>query len=158
MSVGDDVQLVTFRLGGQDFACNIFQVERILRYQQPSALPKAPRFLEGVVPYGDAAVPVVDLRKRVNVDAPVKDETRIMILEGEDGKIGVVVDAVLEVLKVPADRIMPPPRIVRGLAAKYISGIVTIDDRTIVVLAAPKLLSSKERLALDKLQVETPHE
>lgn len=158
MTVGDEVQVVTFRLGDQDFAFNIFQVERILRYQQPSALPKAPRFLEGMVPYGEVSIPVIDLRKRINVEAPVRDETRIMILEGEDGKVGVVVDAVLEVLKVPAERITPPPSIVRGLAAKYISGIVTLGDRTIIVLAAPKLLSSKERLALGKLTLETAHE
>lgn len=158
MSGDDDVQLVTFRLGGRDFAFNIFQVERILRYQQASPLPKAPSFLEGMITYGDAVVPVVDLRKRVNVEAPVQEETRIMILEGEEGKIGVVVDAVVEVLKTPADRVTPPPRIVRGLAAKYISGIVSLDERAIVILAAPKLLSSKERLALEQLTVETAHE
>lgn len=155
MTVGDEVQLVTFRLGGQDFAFNIFQVERILRYQEPARLPKAPAFLEGMLRYGGNVVPVVDLRKRVSVEAPLKEETRIMILEWEDGKIGVVVDAVLEVMKVPAERISPPTKLVRGLAAEYITGIVALDERTIVVLAPGKLLSSKERLALDGLSVET---
>lgn len=158
MSAGDEVQMVTFRVGGQDFAFNIFQVERILRYQQPAPLPKAPDFLEGVVQYSDAVVPVVDLRKRVSVDAPIRDETRIIILEWEDGKIGVVVDAVLEVLKVGAEQITPPPSIVRGLAAKYINGIVTLDSRTIVVLSAPKLLSSSEKLALERLSVSAANE
>lgn len=158
MSVGDEVQVVTFRLGGQDFAFNIFQVERILRYQQPAALPKAPDFLEGMMRFGDEAVPVIDLRKRLNVAAPVREETRIMILEWEDGHIGVVVDTVLEVLKIPASDISPPPKIVRGLAAKYISGIIAHDDRTIVLLAAPALLSSKERLALEALVVEAAHD
>jgi purine-binding chemotaxis protein CheW len=154
MSARDDVQLVTLRIGGADFAFSIFQVERILRFQPPSALPKAPRFLEGMIPYAGGSVPVIDLRKRLNVDAPIRDETRIMVLEADDGKIGVVVDAVLEVLKVEAERIVPPPAIVRGLAAKYISGIVTIGERTIVVLAAPKLLSSKEQLALEQVSAE----
>lgn len=158
MSVGDEVQLVTFRLGGQDFALNIFQVERILRYQPPAALPKAPAYLEGVVSYGDAVVPVIDLRKRVDIDAPVRDETRIMILEHDTGRIGVVVDAVLEVLKVAAQRVVPPPPVVQGLAAEYISAIVSLEDRTIVVLAAGRLLSSTERLALDQLTVETAHD
>lgn len=155
MTVGDEVQLVTFRLGGQDFAFTIFQVERILRYQEPARLPKAPVFLEGMVRYGESVVPVVDLRKRVSVDAPLKEETRIMILEWEDGKIGVVVDAVLEVMKVPAERISPPTKLVRGLAAEYITGIVALEQRTIVVLSPGKLLSSKERLALDAMSVET---
>jgi purine-binding chemotaxis protein CheW len=151
MCAGDEIQLVTFRLGGQDFAVNLFHVERILRYQPPVPLPKAPDYLEGMVQYGDAAVPVVDLRKRVSVDAPVRDETRIMILELGQDRIGIVVDAVLEVLKVPADRVAAPPSIVQGLAAKYISGIVSLDGRTIVVLAATTLLSAKERLALEPL-------
>ncbi len=158
MSTGDEIQLVAFRLGGRDFAVNIFQVERILRYQEPAPLPKAPAYLEGVVQYGDAVVPLMDLRKRVGVDAPVREETRIMILELEGEKIGVVVDAVQEVLRVSADRISPPPTIVRGLAAKYISGVMADGDRTLVVLQVGKLLSSKERLALEKLEVEAAHE
>jgi len=158
MSTGDEIQLVTFRLGGRDFAVNIFQVERILRYQEPAPLPQAPDFLEGVAQYGDAVVPVVDLRKRVNVDAPVEDETRIMILELEAERIGIVVDAVLEVLKVNAERVTPPPKIVQGLAAKYISGVVSLEDRTVVVLAAGKLLSAEERVELEKVKVETAHD
>ena len=158
MSTGDEVQLVTFRVGGHDFAVNIFQVERILRYQEPAPLPKAPAYLEGVVQYGNAVVPLMDLRKRVGVDAPVREETRIMILELEGEKIGVVVDAVQEVLRVSADRISPPSTIVRGLAAKYISGVMADGERTLVVLQAGKLLSSKERLALEKLEVEAAHE
>lgn len=158
MSTGDEIQLVTFRLGGRDFAVNIFQVERILRYQEPAPLPQAPDFLEGVAQYGDAVVPVVDLRKRVNVDAPVEDETRIMILELESERIGIVVDAVLEVLKVNAERVTPPPKIVQGLAAKYISGVVSLEDRTVVVLAAGKLLSAEERVELEKVKVETAHD
>jgi purine-binding chemotaxis protein CheW len=160
MSTGDEIQLVAFRLGGRDFAVNIFQVERILRYQEPAPLPQAPDFLEGVVQYGDAVVPVVDLRKRVNVDAPVEDETRIMILELESERIGIVVDAVLEVLKVNAERVTPPPKIVQGLAAKYISGMVSQEDRTVVVLAAGKLLSSEERVELEQVnvKVKTAHD
>ncbi len=158
MSAGDEVQLVTFRLGGRDFAVNVFQVERILRYQAPTALPEAPAFLEGVVQYGETVVPIVDLRKRVETEAPVRDDTRIMILEWDGGRIGVVVDAVLEVMKVSAARITPPPPIVQGLAAEYITGIAVLDERTVVVLAVGKLLSSNERVALDQLMVEAAHE
>jgi len=72
---GDDVQLVTFKVGGEDFAFNIFQVERILRYEAPAPLPKAPEFLEGVLQYEGAAVPLVDLRKRLGTPSPLR-ETR----------------------------------------------------------------------------------
>lgn len=154
MTAGDEVQLVTFRLGRQEFAFGIFHVERVLRYQPPDPLPSAPTFLEGILAYGDGVVPVVDLRKRIGLPAPVGDETRIVILDVDQGRAGAVVDAVLEVLRVPAERVTPPAPMVRGLAADYLSGIVRLGERTILVLTAPKLLSSTERLALDQFMAE----
>lgn len=149
---GDDIQLVTFRVGGQDFAFNIFQVERILRYEAPAPLPKAPAFLEGVLRYQGAAIPVVDLRKRLSAEAPIREDTRTVILEFEGGKIGVIVDTVMEVLQLAAQAVTPPPGIVRGLAAEYIAGLVVQDGRTIVVLNTNKLLSSKEKVELQAVQ------
>lgn len=150
MTDGDDVQLVTFRVGGQEFAFNIFQVERILRYEAPAPLPKAPDFLEGVIRYEAAALPVVDLRKRLSVPAPLREDTRIAVLEWEGVKIGVVVDAVTEVLQVTAREISAPPPIVRGMAAEYITGLVVRGERTVVVLNPGKLFSSKEKIALER--------
>lgn len=151
----DEVQLVTFRLGGGEFAFNIFQVERVLRHQVPERLPQAPAFLEGVLAYGDGVVPVVDLRKRVNIPAPVAEETRIVVVELEQGRVGVVVDAVKEVLRVSAEQVAAPPPLVKGLAASYISGVVRLEQRTVIVLAPAKLLTTKERVALKDLLVET---
>ncbi|MGH7607990.1 MAG: chemotaxis protein CheW [Gemmatimonadales bacterium] len=147
-TTGDDVQLVAFTVGGQEFAFNIFQVERILRYEAPAPLPKAPEFLEGVLRYQDAAVPLVDLRKRLGAAAPLRDDTRTVVLEFEGGKIGVIVDAVTEVMQVPAAAVTAPPGIVKGLAAEYIAGVVVRNGRTIIVLNTNKLLSSQEKLAL----------
>jgi purine-binding chemotaxis protein CheW len=145
---GDDVQLVAFKLGGQEFAFNIFQVERILRYEAPAPLPKAPDFLEGVLQYQGGAVPLVDLRKRLGAEAPLREDTRTVILEFEGGKIGMIVDAVTEVMQVTAQTVTAPPGIVKGLAAEYISGLVVKNGRTIIVLNTNKLLSSKEKMAL----------
>ena len=158
MTTGDEVQLVLFRVGAQVFGLNIFQVERILRYQEPTPLPRTPDFLEGMLAYADTSIPLVDLRKRLSAAAPVRDDTRIMVLEWEQGRIGIVVDAVLEVRKVPADRITPPPPLVKGLAAEFISGVVSLDHRTVVVLAAGRLLASNERVVLEELMVEADHE
>lgn len=149
MSTGDDIQLVTFRVAGQEFAFNIFQVERILRHETPAPLPKAPDFLEGILRYQDVAVPVIDLRKRFSVAAPLREETRTVVLEWDGGRIAVVVDAVMEVLQVAASEITPPPKVVKGLAAAYIAGLVVKDGRTIIVLNTGHLLDAKERLALE---------
>jgi purine-binding chemotaxis protein CheW len=146
---GDDIQLVTFRVGGQDFAFNIFQVERILRYEAPAPLPKAPEFLEGVLRYQGGAVPLIDLRKRLGAPAPLKDDTRTVILEWDGAKIGAIVDTVTEVLQVQATEVTAPPAIVKGLAAEYITGLIVKEKRTIIVLNTNKLLASKEKLQVD---------
>jgi purine-binding chemotaxis protein CheW len=151
MNTGDDIQVVTFRVGRQEFAFDILQVERILRYSVPSPLPKAAQFLEGVMPYGDGAIPVIDLRKRFDLEAPIKEETRLMVLELEIQRVAVLVDEVNEVLRVDSTTIAAPGRVVSGLAAEYISGIISRPGRTIIILNARKLLSSNERLALSEL-------
>ena len=151
MNSGDDIQVVTFRVGRQEFAFDILQVERILRYSAPSPLPRAPEFLEGVMQYGDGAVPVLDLRKRFELDAAIREETRLMVLELETQRVAVLVDEVREVMRVDTTTITAPGPVVSGLAAAYISGIITRPGRTIIILNARKLLSATERLELDKL-------
>ena len=148
MATEDDIQLVAFRVGPQEFALDILQVERILRYERPAPLPKAPAFLEGVVRYDGGAVAVVDLRKRLELADPVLEETRLMVLNLEDQRVAVVVDEVLEVLRVDSTTITPPPPVVRGLAAAYIAGIIARGNRTIVLLHVGRLLTATERLAL----------
>jgi purine-binding chemotaxis protein CheW len=87
----------------------------------------------------------------------VRDETRIIVLEIDQSRIGMAVDQVLEVRKVQADQISMPPELIKGMAAEFINGIVTIGGRTVVVLAVMRLLSSDEQVALAALTVEAGH-
>ena len=151
MNTADDIQVVTFLVGSQEFAFDILQIERILRYEPPARLPQSPGFLEGMVQYGGGAVPVVDLRKRFELEAAIREETRLMILDLGDQRVGVVVDEVREVLRVDSRTISAPGPMVRGLAAAYISGVVARPARTIIILNARKLLSSTERLTLSEM-------
>lgn len=148
MATEDEIQVVAFRVGPQEFAVDILQVERILRYERPAPLPKAPAFLEGIVRYEGGAVPVVDLRKRLELADPVREETRLVVLNLEDQRVAVVVDEVLEVVRVDSTTITPPPPVVRGLAAPYIAGIIAWGPRTIVLLNVARLLTATERMAL----------
>jgi purine-binding chemotaxis protein CheW len=148
---GDDVQLVAFRTGTQEFAFDILQVERILRWQQPAALPGAPGFLEGMVRYDGSALPVVDLRKRLGLPARVDDDTRIVVITMGGEGVGVIVDEVREVMRVDAGVISAPPAMVRGLAAEFISGIATVGERVLLLLNARRLFNSTERVELERL-------
>jgi purine-binding chemotaxis protein CheW len=144
----DEIQVVAFRTGPQEFALDILQVERILRWEAATPLPKSPGFLEGVISFEGDAVPVVDLRKRLELPALLLAETRMMVLGFADQRIAIVVDEVREVMRVDSTTICAPPPMVRGLAAPYIAGIITRGSRTIVMLQALRLLSATERLQL----------
>jgi purine-binding chemotaxis protein CheW len=91
---------------------------------------------------------VVDLRKRFELDAPIREETRVMVLDLGDQRVAVMVDEVREVLRVDSTTIVAPGPMVSGLAATYIAGIVSRPGRTIIILNARKLLTSTERLSL----------
>jgi purine-binding chemotaxis protein CheW len=91
---------------------------------------------------------VVDLRKRFDLDAPIREETRLMVVDLGDQRVGVLVDEVREVIRVDSTTITAPGPMVSGLAASYIAGIITRPGRTIIILNARKLLSSSERNAL----------
>jgi len=143
------VQLVTFRIGSEEFGLDVFQVHEILRYQEPTAMPKAPAFVEGVLDVRGALVPVVDLRKRFEVhDLRYDDDTRIVLVDFQGERLGLVVDEVSEVMRVAETAVSPPPQYVKGLAAEFIRGIVRMEGRLVVLLDLDRILSSQERMQL----------
>ena len=154
-------KLVTFRLGDDLFAADIFAVERVLRYQAPRVLPDVPPWIEGVIEYQTRVVPVLNLRRRFELPAiPVTGETRIVVLNARGEWIGIVVDSVLEVSSIESGQMSTPPAFFRGLAGEYLKGIVRRKDageRLVIVLDVEQLLSTAERIALELDRVrDTP--
>ena len=148
-------KLVTFRLGDDHFAADIFSVERVLRYTAPTAVPDMPEYIEGVIDYQGRVVPIVNLRRRFEMDdLEVRNETRILILHSDGEWIGVVVDAVTAVTPFDPASVAPPPRLFRGLSCEYLRGIVRMSERLVIFLDVERLLSSSERIALDRAGTE----
>ena len=143
------VQLVTFKVGGEEFGLDVFQVHEILRFTEPTPMPKAPAFVEGVLDVRGTLVPVVDLRKRFEVhELRYDDDTRIVLVDFQGERLGLVVDEVSEVMRVPETAVSPPPQYVKGLAAEFIRGIVRMENRLVVLLDLERILSSQERMQL----------
>jgi purine-binding chemotaxis protein CheW len=144
-------KLVTFRLGDDLFAADIFSVERVLRYEAPTSVPDMPDYIEGVIDYQQRVVPIVNLRLRFELPKiEVRSETRILILHGGGEWIGVVVDAVTAVTSFDPASVAQPPKIFRGLAGEYLKGIVRMGEKLVILLDVEKLLSSTERIALER--------
>lgn len=143
------VQIVTFRVGGEEFGLDVFQVHEILRYEPPTAMPRAPEFVEGVLDVRGTLVPVVDLRRRFETpEVRTDDDTRIVVVEHGGERLGLVVDSVTEVLRAPETAISPPPSYIRGLAAEFVRGIVRLGDRLVILMDLDRILTSQERIAL----------
>ena len=159
MTTPRTAKIVWFRLGTDHFAADIFSVERVLRYQAPSAVPNLPDWIEGVIEYQGQVVPVVNLRRRFQLPAvPSTSESRILVIKSDTDWIGVVVDAVREVVSFDESLISPPPALFRGLAGEYLRGIVRLGDQLLIYLEVDRLLSSDERLTLERVTEEAlPH-
>lgn len=148
-------KLVTFRLGDDHFAADIFSVERVLRYSVPTSVPDMPAYIEGVMDYQGRVVPIVNLRRRFEMPAmEARNETRTLVLNVAGEWIGVVVDAVTEVASFSRADVAPPPTLFRGLAGEYLKGILRRGDRLVIFLDVDKLLSSNERMALQSAGAE----
>ena len=144
-------QLVTFRLGDDYFAADIYSVERVLRYQPPTPIPSVPEWVDGVIEYRGRIIPVIDLHLRFGLErVPPKPESRILVFSVGSEWIGAIVDSVLEVSSPTAEQLAPPPPLFRGLSAEFLRGIVRRGDRLIVFLEVTKLLTTDERVVLER--------
>jgi purine-binding chemotaxis protein CheW len=151
MSTAAGHQIVTFRLDDDLFAADINDVERVLRYAQPTPVPNVPAWVQGVIEYRSRVVPVIDLRVRFELPAATPNgATRIMVLASEGEWIAAVVDAVLEVVPIGIVPLAPPPPLFKGMAADFLRGILRRKDRLIIVLDVTRLLATKDPLAFDR--------
>jgi purine-binding chemotaxis protein CheW len=146
-------QLVVFALANEQYGVNISAVESIIKLQPITGVPHAPDFVEGVTNLRGTVLPVIDLRKRFSL--PAEDatrETRIVVVEMDGETVGMVVDAVLEVLRVPEEAIEPPSPIVTTVDSAFIKGIAKVDERLIILLDLGQVLSVEEKADLQTLR------
>ena len=142
-------QLVIFDLADEHYGVDIAAVEGIIKMQAITAVPHAPDFVEGVTNLRGEVLPVIDLRKRFSLPPSENaDETRIVVVEMEGGKAGVIVDDVSEVLLVSEDAIEPPSPIVAGNESGLLMGIAKVDERLIILLDMVRLLTAEEQNAM----------
>ena len=142
------VQLATFQLASTEYALDIMRIKEIIQPLRITSVPKAPMFIEGVIELRGAILPVVDLRKRFELPAPPPVRaTKYIIVTVDERAVGLVVDAVGEVLRVPRGELAAPP-FPRGEAARTFSGVVRRSGRIILVLDIERILSSEERISL----------
>ena len=138
------LQLVSFNIGEEEFGVDILKVQEINRMVEITKVPQAPHYVEGVINLRGKVIPIVDLRKRFNLEVKEYDKnTRIVVLDIDGSIIGMVVDSVSEVLRLPSNTIEPPPEIVTGVNSEYIKGVAKLEDRLLIFLDLSKVIDVK---------------
>jgi purine-binding chemotaxis protein CheW len=147
-------QLVVFGLGKEEFGIDISRVREIVRLQNITAIPRSMDFVEGIVNLRGQIVPIVDLCKRFRVagaNSAEESARRIIVVNMAEQNIGILVDGVSEILRIPDDSIEPtPPIVAGGVAAEFIRGVAKVDDRLIIFLELDKVFSMEEKEALSQ--------
>jgi len=151
-------QYLTFQLSGEMFALAILNVKEIIEYGNLTEIPMMPPFIRGVINLRGAVVPVIDQTVRFGGQrSEVSKRTCIVIVEmksGEEGRasqdIGIIVDAVSEVLEIPQGDIEPPPSFGAKIRADYIAGMGKVEGKFVIILNIDRVLSVEELTQLSQ--------
>lgn len=137
------LKFIVFRLGTEDYGIGIKSVVEILKSQEICSLPDLPPFISGVITVRGDVFPLVDLRKRFNMEPQPKNE-RVIIIRVDFDKLGLIVDEVREIAAFEDSEIMKPPQIFKGLKTEYLQGLAKKKGRVVILLDIKRILSAEE--------------
>jgi purine-binding chemotaxis protein CheW len=155
----EGVRMVAFHLAACEIGVEIGQVREILRVGDITWMPKAPFFLEGVLNLRGRVIPVLDLKKLFNM--PLLDrtgESRILVVETKGQTLGLLVDKVLEVRKIPRSGLSPGKEPVLNIGPEFMAGILESEGRFLLVLNLERLLLLDDKRAAEERETEPPGE
>jgi purine-binding chemotaxis protein CheW len=142
----EDQQLVVFSLAGELFGLDIALVESIIKMQPITELPQTPSYIIGVTNLRGSVLPVIDLRTRFALASqPETRDTRIIIVAMDHIKVGMVVDGVSEVLRVPGEAIEALSPMVNSVNSAFLKGIARMENHLIILLEISKVLNINEK-------------
>jgi len=138
-------EYLTFRLGEEEYGIDILKVQEIRGYEQPTRIANAPSFIKGVVNLRGVIVPIVDMRLKFGLgSAEYNDFTVVIILNLGARVVGMVVDSVSDVMELSPDQIRNTPEIDSVVDSSYITGLGTLNDRMLILIAIEKLMGTAE--------------
>ena len=143
--VNNTTEVLSFRLGGEEYAISILKVQEIRGYDSVTRIANAPEYLKGVVNLRGIIVPIVDMRIKFNVGNPTYDAFTVVIVLNINGHtIGMVVDSVSDVVTLTPDQIKPAPELGASVAAEYLQGLGTLGERMLILLDIDRLMTAPE--------------
>jgi purine-binding chemotaxis protein CheW len=150
-------QWVVFTVGPERFGVSATQVQEIVRYPDATLVPDMPRFVKGVMNLRGKIIPLMDLQERFSVAGARVEEAqrRVVVAMFGDQLVGLVVHAVIGVVRIPAEAVEPLPPTLPKVESEYISGVAKVGDNLVVLLSLDRMLGDMEKMILSQLTVRT---
>ena len=134
-TVNDELKLIIFKLGREEYGMDILKVQEIKRMMSITRVPSTPSFIKGVINLRGSVLPVIDLRTRLGLfEAELTEAARIIVVLVNEGVVGFIVDEVVEVTTINPQNVEAVQPLSNGLSAEYISGIAKADARLYIML------------------------
>lgn len=128
-------QYVVFKLDKLEFGIEITNVEEITTYQDPTLLPNAPDFMEGIVNYRDKVVPIINLKKRLLLgEVNYDNNTRIIVIDLNGKEVGFLVDEVSQTIRLDDKEIEDTPELISAVDKNYITGVGKLEEKRLLIL------------------------
>lgn len=155
MSKGDNdpvLQWVTFKLEGETYGINVMQVQEVLRYTEIAPVPGAPEYVLGIINLRGNVVTVIDTRHRFGLNtAEVSENTRVVIIEADQHVVGIMVDAVAEVVYLNQSEIDNAPNVGNDETSKFIQGVCNKNDELLILIDLNNMLSDEDWADMDTI-------
>lgn len=140
-ATNETIQLVSFQLSQEEYGIEITKVQEIILMGEITRVPQTEEYVVGLINLRSTVIPIIDLRLRFCLDQTEEtDETRIVVVNVAGKTMGIVVDSVSEVLRISQNQIAPPPPTVAGLGEEYLTGLVKMEDRLLIMLDIDKIM------------------
>jgi purine-binding chemotaxis protein CheW len=155
-AVDREMQVVAFKVGREDFGVDVKKVEGVISMVDITRMPRAPQFVEGIINLRGQIVAVIDLANRLGIEATDRGSaTRIVVVEAQDVKVGLVVEAP-EVINISQDDIEASPTVATSeVSASFIRGVVKLGDKLLILLDVDRVLSDEERTDIGEMDTLT---
>lgn len=147
-------QFVVFKLDEEEYGIDIINVKEIGVYKEPVKVPNSPKFIEGIINYRGEVIPIVNLKKRFNLNnLIINKNTRVIVININNKQIGFVVDEASQTIRLDESEIEKAPEIVTGIDSEYITAVGKKDDRLILIIDLEKVLTDNEKQKINSLEI-----
>ncbi|WZL74683.1 chemotaxis protein CheW [Clostridiaceae bacterium 35-E11] len=145
-------QYVIFKLGNEAYGVDIMNVKEICEYKESVRVPNTPKFIDGIINLRGDITPIVNLKKRFDLeDTGINSDTRVIVIGIKNKQVGFVVDEASQVLRISEENIEPAPDLITGVDKKYITGVGKLEDKIVLLLDLEYILTDEEKKKIQQV-------